>query len=110
MRPLRAFNLQPPLRAPSTRSDTEGCTPTMADQNTQDHEVPTAGDIDADNGGVAVATERSPAKRSRSGIVAVRSDLYDEEEYDPEEYEALLEMYEDTLTNIEEGEIVTARV
>ena len=29
---------------------------------------------------------------------------------DLEEYEALLEMYEDTLTNIEEGEIVKARV
>ncbi|CAN5764425.1 30S ribosomal protein S1 [soil metagenome] len=40
----------------------------------------------------------------------IRADLFDEEEYDLEEYEALLAMYEDTLTNIEEGEIVKARV
>ncbi|HEX6309887.1 MAG TPA: 30S ribosomal protein S1, partial [Longimicrobiales bacterium] len=33
-----------------------------------------------------------------------------EDEYSLEEYEAMLEMYEETLTNIEEGEIVKAKV
>ncbi|HEX6941213.1 MAG TPA: 30S ribosomal protein S1 [Longimicrobiales bacterium] len=41
--------------------------------------------------------------------VADRADLWDEE-YSPEEYEAMLRMYEETLTNVEEGEIVKARV
>jgi small subunit ribosomal protein S1 len=48
------------------------------------------------------------AARARS--VNIRADLYDEDEYDLEEYEALLEMYEDTLSEIAEGEIVKARV
>ena len=82
----------------------------MSDQNTQDQEVSAEVDLQADEGGVAVAEEKESARRARSGSVIIRADLFDEEEYDLEEYEALLEMYEDTLTNIEEGEIVTARV
>jgi small subunit ribosomal protein S1 len=39
-----------------------------------------------------------------------RKALFDEEEYSDEEYEDMLSMYEDTLKNIEEGEIVKARV
>ena len=46
----------------------------------------------------------------RAAALNIRADLYDEEEYSDEEYEAMLEMYGDTLTNIEEGEIVKARV
>jgi small subunit ribosomal protein S1 len=46
----------------------------------------------------------------RASALNIRADLYDEEEYSDEEYEAMLEMYGDTLTNIEEGEIVKARV
>jgi small subunit ribosomal protein S1 len=38
------------------------------------------------------------------------SPFFEEDEYSLEEYEAMLEMYEETLTNIEEGEIVKARV
>ena len=34
----------------------------------------------------------------------------DDDEYSPEEYERMLSMYEDTLKDIEEGEIVKARV
>ncbi len=45
----------------------------------------------------------------RSREVGVRADLYDEE-YSPEEYEAMLQMYEETLTNVEEGQIVRAHV
>ncbi|HYW05418.1 MAG TPA: 30S ribosomal protein S1 [Longimicrobium sp.] len=46
----------------------------------------------------------------RAAALNIRADLYDEEEYSDEEYEAMLTMYGDTLTNIEEGEIVKARV
>jgi small subunit ribosomal protein S1 len=53
-------------------------------------------------------TKDEIAARARS--VHIRADLFDEEEYDLEEYEALLEMYEGTLTNIDEGEIVKAKV
>jgi len=55
---------------------------------------------------VAVATrERGPAKTPK-----IERNVWDEEEYSPEEYEAMLEMYNETLTNIEEGEIVKAKV
>lgn len=43
-------------------------------------------------------------------IEGLRSDLYDEEEYSLEEYLVLLEMYDETLSNIEEGEIVKGRI
>src|SRR5688572_8477302 len=82
----------------------------MADQNNQDHGTTDLHDTDQ-GGGVAVAeelTQGQAAQRAREANI--RADLYDEDEYDLEEYEAMLEMYEDTLTNIEEGEIVTARV
>jgi small subunit ribosomal protein S1 len=64
-------------------------------------------------GSVAVAernelTTAQIAERARA--LNIRADLWDEDEYTAEEYEAMLEMYDDTLTNIEEGEIVKARV
>ena len=49
--------------------------------------------------------ERGPAKTPK-----IERNVWDEEEYSPEEYEAMLEMYNETLTNIEEGEIVKAKV
>jgi len=84
----------------------------MVDQNSEDRDI-TAIDAPAseDSGAVALAgepTETRVAERTRD--VHFRADLFDEDEYDLEEYEALLEMYEDTLTNIEEGEIVSARI
>jgi predicted RNA-binding protein with RPS1 domain len=39
-----------------------------------------------------------------------RMDFFEEDEYSKEEYEALMEMYDETLSSIEEGEIVKARV
>ncbi|HEX5521506.1 MAG TPA: 30S ribosomal protein S1 [Longimicrobiaceae bacterium] len=88
----------------------------MVEQSTPDQSAPTTDatliDIAAATtaGSVAVAelTQEQIAERARS--VNIRADLFDEEEYDLEEYEALLAMYEDTLTHIEEGEIVKARV
>ncbi|CAN5201611.1 30S ribosomal protein S1 [soil metagenome] len=84
----------------------------MADQETTEAVVPEM-DI-ADAGGVAVAepppelSDEQIAERARE--VNIRADLFDEDEYTSEEYEAMLDMYESTLSNIEEGEIVRARV
>ncbi|MDQ3309894.1 MAG: S1 RNA-binding domain-containing protein, partial [Gemmatimonadota bacterium] len=72
--------------------------------------------LDEQQGGVAVedavrtgeSTQQQIAERARA--VNIRADLFDEDEYTSEEYEELLGMYEDTLSNIEEGEIVKARV
>jgi small subunit ribosomal protein S1 len=85
----------------------------MVDPNANDQFTP---DAESDEGSVIVAerkrgsemTTQQIAERARS--LNIRADLFDEDEYSEEEYEALLEMYEDTLTNIEEGEIVKARV
>ena len=88
----------------------------MADQTQPEQYQP---DEDENSGGLATAvgnfvrgfstlTVQQVADRARS--LNIRADLYDEEEYSDEEYEAMLEMYGDTLTNIEEGEIVKARV
>ena len=54
------------------------------------------------------ATVKSRPQRER--IIEPLSKFLEEDEYSPEEYEQLLSMYEDTLTNIEEGEIVKAKV
>lgn len=81
----------------------------MVDHSSQDDVLEPRGG--RSGGGTAVADELTDgqiAERARS--VNIRADLFDDEEYSAEEYEAMLEMYEDTLTNIEEGEIVTARV
>ncbi|CAN5701136.1 30S ribosomal protein S1 [soil metagenome] len=84
----------------------------------QTSEVSDASDFspEANQGGVVVEehsaadelTQDQIAQRARA--VNIRPDLFDEDEYSAEEYEAMLEMYEDTLTHIEEGEIVKARV
>jgi small subunit ribosomal protein S1 len=82
----------------------------MVDQNTQDQH-PSETTHQAEDGGVAVADESNSLRGvQRPREYTIRQDLFDEEEYDLEEYNALLEMYEDTLTNIEEGEIVKAKV
>jgi len=79
----------------------------MADQNEQ--YSPDA----QDEGSVAVVERRLLSTQEiadKARALNIRADLWDEDEYDAEEYEAMLEMYDDTLTNIEEGEIVQARV
>jgi small subunit ribosomal protein S1 len=50
------------------------------------------------------------ASQAPSSDLRQRKALFDEEEYSDEEYEDMLSMYEDTLKNIEEGEIVKAKV
>ena len=39
-----------------------------------------------------------------------RPELYDEDEYSSDEYDAMVDMYNGTLASIEEGEIVKSRV
>jgi small subunit ribosomal protein S1 len=90
----------------------------MVEQTTHDQSL---SDNDTDTA-TTVAPEAPQARKltfgemtieqitERARSVNIRADLFDEEEYDLEEYEALLEMYEDTLSEIAEGEIVKARV
>ncbi|MEJ2679522.1 MAG: S1 RNA-binding domain-containing protein, partial [Gemmatimonadota bacterium] len=56
----------------------------------------------------AELTEAQIERRAKE--VGIRADLFDEDEYSLDEYEQMLDMYEDTLKQIEEGEIVKARV
>jgi small subunit ribosomal protein S1 len=71
----------------------------MADnRDMQDYE-----DLD---GGLATKRRKSKAPAQP----ASESKFFEEDEYSLEEYEAMLEMYEETLSNIEEGEIVKAKV
>jgi small subunit ribosomal protein S1 len=53
-------------------------------------------------------TEEQVEQKARD--LGIRPDLFDEGEYSAEEYEQMLSMYEDTLKNIEEGEIVKAKI
>jgi small subunit ribosomal protein S1 len=57
----------------------------------------------------AIATRRRRSRKGQAPVVT-RMDFFEEDEYSLEEYEAMLGMYEQTLSNIEEGEIVKARV
>jgi small subunit ribosomal protein S1 len=87
----------------------------MVDQTLHDQDIPvTEASADENDGAVAVAehgaelTQAEIAERART--FNIRADLWDEDEYSMDEYEAMLEMYEGTLTHIDEGEIVKARV
>jgi small subunit ribosomal protein S1 len=53
-------------------------------------------------------TEEQAEQKARE--LGVRADLFEEGEYSTQEYEQMLSMYEDTLKNIEEGEIVKATI
>ena len=45
-----------------------------------------------------------------SSSVNIRADLFDEEEYSLDEYEALLDVYEESIADIREGQIVTGHI
>jgi small subunit ribosomal protein S1 len=64
-------------------------------------------DFDDDADVIATAARR---KRKSQQPTITRMDFFEEDEYSLEEYESMLGMYEQTLSNIEEGEIVKARV
>ncbi|MFQ5746382.1 MAG: 30S ribosomal protein S1, partial [Gemmatimonadota bacterium] len=69
-------------------------------------------DSPAENG---AATETAPSLKEeelerQAAEIGVRPDLLEMEDYTPDEYREMLSMYEDTLSEIAEGEIVKARV
>jgi small subunit ribosomal protein S1 len=59
---------------------------------------------------VAVAEMTQEQRDRQARELGIKPELFEEDEYSLEEYEAMLAMYEDTLKEIEEGEIVRARV
>ena len=57
------------------------------------------------------AKEKRAAQRSvLRPLVNRRPELYEEDEYDSSEFEAMMDMYNGTLASIDEGEIVKSRV
>jgi small subunit ribosomal protein S1 len=79
----------------------------MADH--QDMQEETADVESAADPEVATAPRRTRQKPQTQSL-SEQSPFFEEDEYSLEEYEAMLGMYEETLSNIEEGEIVKARV
>jgi small subunit ribosomal protein S1 len=77
-------------------------------QDNQDEQQQAGAEAQAD-GGVATAPRRTRTKPAPTTLSDL-SPFFEEDEYSMEEYEAMLEMYSDTLSNIEEGEIVKAKV
>ncbi|HSJ08341.1 MAG TPA: 30S ribosomal protein S1 [Longimicrobiales bacterium] len=66
--------------------------------------------VSPDEGATAVAERPAGRTRKKAQPLAQISPFFEEDEYSMEEYETLLEMYSDTLSSIQEGEIVKARV
>ncbi len=58
----------------------------------------------------SIPETQAPPTRGRKSMLPPPPEFLEEDEYSPEEYEEMLQMYEETLTNVEEGEIVKARV
>ncbi|HEX7051994.1 MAG TPA: 30S ribosomal protein S1 [Longimicrobiales bacterium] len=81
----------------------------MADRPVQQESQEQQTEADGAVTPVAEAPLTAEQVEQRARDIGVRADLL-EEEYSPEEYEAMLAMYEETLTNVEEGEIVKAQV
>ncbi|MGH7575088.1 MAG: 30S ribosomal protein S1, partial [Longimicrobiales bacterium] len=65
----------------------------------------------ANEGGAREASATATLeRRGRTRPASSRFDFLDEDEYSSEEYDEMLQMYEETLSNIEEGQIVKAKV
>ena len=69
-------------------------------------------DFDSDDQDLDVVVALKPKKKKGPAKTQAppRMEFFEEDEYSQEEYEAMLEMYDETLSSIEEGEIVKARV
>jgi small subunit ribosomal protein S1 len=68
--------------------------------------------FDSDDQDLDVSVALKPKKKKGPAKTQAppRMEFFEEDEYSQEEYEAMLEMYDETLSSIEEGEIVKARV
>ncbi|MDX1622519.1 MAG: 30S ribosomal protein S1 [Gemmatimonadota bacterium] len=86
-----------------TEDETSTPTATLTDESTtQEEELP----VDE-----KPADELLDEEIERSAeAVNIRPDLFDEDEYSLDEYEALLGMYEESIQDIQEGQIVTGRI
>jgi small subunit ribosomal protein S1 len=74
-------------------------------------ESPTPQDeLDSTAESSSTAPSATKERPRREKLPTTVSDFLEEDEYSLEEYEAMLEMYDQTLTNIEEGEIVQATI
>ena len=84
--------------------------------NAQDFDAETADtdlDIDLNSDMPAKLTAREKRDKQKAQLRPLanrRPELYEEDEFSSEEYEAMMEMYNGTLASIEEGEIVKSRV
>jgi small subunit ribosomal protein S1 len=56
------------------------------------------------------ARRKPRRKESAAESINLRPDLFDDEEYSPEEYGELLDLYEESISNINEGEIIPGKV
>jgi small subunit ribosomal protein S1 len=84
---------------------------------THTHDIENDIDLDVDlNNGADLPTKltarekRDKQKAQLRPLANRRPELYEEDEFSSEEYEAMMEMYNGTLASIEEGEIVKSRV
>ena len=78
-----------------------------------DNTTTTTGTDDLDNelAGQLTARQKRDIQRSQLRPLANRRpELYEEDEYTSDEFEAMIEMYQGTMASIEEGEIVSAKV
>src|SRR5690606_39154700 len=80
----------------------------------QDNTTTTTGTDDLDQelaAGQLTARQKRDIQRSQLRPLANRRpELYEEDEYSSEEFDAMIEMYQGTMASIEEGEIVSAKV
>ena len=70
-------------------------------------------DADIDASTTTALTERQKRDKQKSILRPLanrRPELYDEDEYSSDEFEAMMDMYNGTLASIEEGEIVKSKV
>jgi small subunit ribosomal protein S1 len=82
----------------------------MDTQDFQDNQDEQAVGAEAEaEAGVATVKRRTRQKPVSTALSDI-SPFFEEDEYSMEEYEVMLEMYSETLSNIEEGEIVKAKV
>jgi small subunit ribosomal protein S1 len=71
----------------------------------------TTGVDDASEAAQLTPRQKRDLQRSQLRPLANRRpELYEEDEYSSEEFEAMIEMYQGTMASIEEGEIVSAKV
>ncbi len=77
----------------------------QATQGAADAEAPKGGEAQATPG---QETRKAAPARKNSAVDAL--DALDEKEYSDEEFESMMSLYDGTLRNIEEGEIVRGKV